>query len=275
MQKCLFIIPGSCATDTNWQALIDHYEEQNDIVEYFDYEADKHETMAACAQQLYAKIQSKIEILETQHQELEIKFMAHSMGGMLVIKIFEMMDSLKDLDTQAWDKFMQQEFMLIQTPLNANPSLQKVLGVVKYPVMFIMFFHSWFYAVLRLLLRLSWTLIVKPLINVPILGPLIYLHWLAASMHNGFWGSKPRVLNNLISYFNEWSELKPGDIEQALCALKGLYPTKICLTSGNLDFYCDQEATKSLCSSLDLERKEINYAFHNPHHLPWTMRHFL
>ncbi len=277
--KKIIIIPGSCSSPLNWFDQFKTFTKHNFEIEYMHLDAYKYPSLSACSINLFEKLSN---ILRDENTTI----LAHSMGGMLLLKILSEPQFYKNIDPITFARIQHSRIFFIQVPLKVNQGLLlglKFWGPILAPILFVYRYTLYlpFYYLILFLKE-----IIHP---IPVLNWFFGLFLNKASMLNSFWGSRVKEFLHLVNYYKQWEDFSlRGFFEEEQrnnfeVAINNLAENKTLafdfiavqeyfFTIGEPDVFCDIHTTKFFVGRISANLLELKYGFHNPQHFFWTQK---
>lgn len=222
---------------------------------------DSH-TLTDCAHCLLARLE-----LIFKDESSEKVIYAHSMGAMLLIKIFLHSHDFSSFEQDLLEKVFKSRIIFIQAPIKTN----------FFPYHFYMNFRAAFIAVMRLyrslfyveietiLIRLKKTILKAKTrsYNVAILDLFLNL----ALMGNSALGTEPQEFYNLIEYYKEWNDFH--FIDHITDDIRETDYSNFYFTYGQPDMFEDKKKLEFFAAILGAQLVHLPWGFHSPQHLFW------
>lgn len=212
--------------------------------------------MQACAKHLLTRLEK---IYESGNPEDKVIY-AHSMGAMLLLKIFFEQVKLSKF-------FLQSRIVFIQAPLNIKTV--PYLMYTKFRFLFLAFMflyrYSYYFWLDDLLVKCK-----KAILKIKrhsIL--LVFLDWFLnlGMMYNTCAGTKTLEFSNLVEYYKEWKNFdfeKHSNEEIKHGNFKNFY-----FTCGQPDLFEDRKRLEKLVKLLGARLICLPFGFHSPQHMFW------
>ncbi len=252
-RKNLIIIPGSCSDRLNWFDQIHFYEKKGWQVGFLDLNAAKYKTIQDCA----AAMELALENLVNDQTVI----MSHSMGAMLMFKVL-----VKTKNRRLQNLLKRIKIFFIQMPCESKAL--KAIKATFILIEIIIFLHwcfiLWWLEPLLYLLKNIFNFGYKNVFCMPINFLLNF-----AAMNSSFWKASPDEFRGLINYYETWQDIFEK-INFDLSGYENLY-----FTYGEPDPVCDSDLIKKIALKFpNVNVLNMDYGFHNPHHLFWYQAEF-
>jgi pimeloyl-ACP methyl ester carboxylesterase len=240
-------------------------QQQGHEVVFCELEAKRFDSLDACAENLFTKLQVHLQIVPRP------LIVAHSMGGMLILNILMKAGFYAELDRSTFETIKNSPKIFIQVPLRVRKLALLVLdsiGHAMQPVFYL--WHKFFFAAFDNFLRALDESYLRFSMDKGLVSGLIkktalpYLYKLILNnivILNSFLGTEPQEFLHLDNYYRRWN-LTLQELQSA------------CFTVGDPDIFCKDGITRDFAGRFGAAILELPWGMHNPMYFPWTQKKF-